>query len=85
MAKARQYQTGKLVLLKQCYHCANMGTVHGKIENGVFNPPPPPPNIRVNKVLKLTFLSNLSRFSCQFKDDFPVNLILCIERALCRR
>ena len=78
---ARHYQAGKFVVLKQWYYCANMG----KIENGVFNPPPPPPNIRVNKVLELTFLSNLSRFSCQFKDDFPVNLILCIERALCRR
>ena len=40
MAKARQYQTGKLVLLKQCYHCANMGTFSRNFEDGAFYHPP---------------------------------------------
>ena len=38
----RQYQTGKFVLWKQCYYCANMGTFFFKdLKMDFFAPPPP--------------------------------------------
>ena len=57
----RQYQTGKFVLLKQCYYCAKW-KLKQKIENGVFYHPP--------ILLGLNyFVSSLKRyelFSCLF-------------------
>ena len=35
----RQYQTGKFVLLKQCYYCANMGAFFNR-RKWCFIPPP---------------------------------------------
>ena len=48
----RQYQTGKFVILKQCYHCPSMGTENKKkIENGA-----PHHNTTRVKVIIITFV-----------------------------